>query len=57
MYTYHSSCSDQVCVVTAFLELHHDVNERAVTITLSSECFIVPGQDQLVVLPENKITI
>ena len=39
-------------MVTAFLQLHHDVYQGAVTISLGTESLVVTCQDQLVILPE-----
>ena len=38
-------------MVTALFQLHHDVNEGAVSVALRAKRLVVPSQDQLVVLP------
>ena len=38
-------------MVTALFQLHHDVDEGAVSVALCAQCLVIPSQDQLVVLP------
>ena len=49
---HHSSHREQVGVVAALLEVHHDVEQRhLVPPSLGVEGLKVPRQDELVVLP------
>lgn len=50
--THHGSHGEEVRVVAALLQIHHDVEQRHLVATpLGVECLEVPRQDELVVLP------